>query len=171
MRAGIGLLSLLIAAAIIFYISFGGKNGGYEGTVMKQGAKAHDEAGQIAGKTEDNVPIADTIKLEEHDVGGQFRSVTVVSIIPQTPMDTAYGLKAGDEILRVGDWGVSDNNDFGLAEAKVDQAYQENSPLLVLRNGQQLTLTPNTPMTQMNPKLFGKPGTTIVPGGVAAPGQ
>lgn len=168
MRAGIGLLSLLVVAAIIFYVSFGGKQGGVVGTEMKAGKDAREQASQISGRTEDGTPIEQTIKLKEVDVGGEFRRVSVVSIVPQTPMDTAYGLMAGDEITHVGAWGVRDNNDYELAAAKVYEAYGRNETLTILRNGQEMTLTPNTPMTRDHPNLFGKPGVAVDPNSLPA---
>jgi hypothetical protein len=169
MRVGFGLLSLLLAAAIVFYISFGGKNGGYEGAVLKQGQLAQQQASQISGHTMDDVPIEDTIKLDEVDSGGQFRRLKVISITAQTPMDTAYGLKPNDEITRVGDLGVSDNNDAGLAKALVYEAYSRNQPLVILRNGQEITLTPRTPLTFNHPDLFGAPGATVNPSAPVIP--
>jgi len=168
MRAGIGLLSILIVAAIIFYVSFGGKQGGLVGTEMKAGKDAREQSSQISGRTEDGIPIDQTIVLDEIDVGGEFRRVKVVSIVPKTPMDTAYGLMANDEITHVGGWGVRDNNDYGLAKAKVVEAYGRNETLTILRNGQEMTLTPDTVLTKMHPNLFGKPGITVDPNAVPA---
>jgi hypothetical protein len=165
MRAGIGLLSLLIGVAIIFYLSYGGKNGGYDGAAMKAGKEAREQASQISGRTEDNVPIADTIKLDEvDDSNGQFKRLKVLSITPGTPMDTAYGLKVNDEITRVGDMGVNDNNDAGLAKALVIEAFQRNEPLVVLRNNVETKLTPDSALTHFHPNIFGTPGTTVTPG-------
>jgi hypothetical protein len=176
MRAGIGLLSLLVAAAIIFYISFGGKNGGYEGTVLKEGQTGREEASQIAGRTIDNVPIENTIKLDEVDSGGQFRRLKVLSVDAQTPMDTDYGLKPGDEISRVGDMGVSDNNDPGLAKALVYEAYSRNESLTVQRAGQEITLSPTkSPLSVHQPGMFnfpsqpGSSNSSPVPTGAAIP--
>jgi hypothetical protein len=158
MRAGVGLLSLLIVAAICMYLTFGTKSHpGYDATVMEQGKKAREEANQVSGRTADSVPIMNTFQMEEVDSGGQFKRVKVVSIDPGTPMETVYGLKAGDEITRVGDMGVADNNDYGLAVATIQEAYQRNEPLTVLRNGEHMTLTPtSSPIS----KLLGIPKAT-----------
>jgi hypothetical protein len=169
MRAGIGLLSLLVVAAIIFYVAFGGKQGGYVGTVMKAGKEGQEQSSQISGRTDDGTPIQDTIKLDEVDVGGEFRRLKVISIIPGTPMDTAYGLLPNDEITKVGGMGVRDNNDAGLAKALVYEAYQRNEPLTIMRKDVEMTLTPNTSLTKMHPNLFGKPGATVDPNAVSTP--
>jgi len=151
MRAGIGLLSLLIGVAIILYISIGTKSHpGYDATVLEKGKKASQEASQISGRTADNVPIADTIQLDEVDAGGQFRRLKVLSITPDTPMETMYKLKVGDEITRVGDLGVSDNNDAGLGKALVYDAYRQNQNLVVIRDGQEMTLKPTgSPLSEL----------------------
>jgi C-terminal processing protease CtpA/Prc len=77
-------------------------------------------------------------------------------------METVYGLKAGDEITRVGDMGVADNSSYDLAVSLIQEAYQNNATLTVLRNGEQMTLTPtSSPMS----RLIGvpKPPTPAIP--------
>ena len=163
MRLGFGLLSLLIGVAILFYISFGGEHGGEMGVTLQANKNATEQGNQIAGRSMDGTPIEGTIQLDEVDAGGEFRRLKVLSITPGTPMDTAYGLKPGDEITRVGDLGVRDNNDAGLAKTLVYGAYQNNQPLGILRNGEEMTLTPDSPLTKFHPNLFGKPGAVVNP--------
>jgi hypothetical protein len=159
MRAGIGLLGLLICAAIIFYLSIGTKSHpGIDSTALEQGKKAREEVSQIGGRTEDGTPITDTITMDEVDLSGQFRRLKVTSIMPGTPMETVYGLKVGDEITRADDMGVADNNDAGLGKTLVVSSYQHNKPLVVIRDGQEMTLTPkDSPVS----KLLGK---SLIPG-------
>jgi S1-C subfamily serine protease len=149
------------------YLTFGTKSHpGYDATVMEQGNKAREEANQVSGRTADSVPIANTIHTEEVDSGGQFKRVKVDSIDAGTPMETVYGLKAGDEITRIGDMGVADNNDYGLAVAELDEAYQRNETLTILRNGEQMVLTPSSSPIS---KLLGvtKPPAPAIPQAVA----
>jgi hypothetical protein len=173
MRAGFGLLSILIVAALCMYLTFGTKaHPGYDATVMEKGKVARQEADQISGKTADDVPIKTTFKLEEVDSGGQFKRVKVSSVDPGTPMATVYGLKAGDEITRVGDLGVTDNNDFGMAEANIQEAYQRNETLTIVRNGEQMTLTPtNSPLSKMGFNSITKSVAPAIPQVVTPPGQ
>ncbi len=161
MRYGFGLLSLLIGVAILFYISFGGEHGGEVGVTMQAQKDMTVQGNQIAGRAQDGSPIESTIQLDEVDSGGSFRRLKVVSIMPGTPMDTAYGLKPGDEITRVGGLGIADNNDAGLAKTLVYSAYQDNQPIVILRNDQEITLTPDSPLTHYHPNLFGKPGAVV----------
>ncbi len=115
MRAGIGLLGLLIGAAVIFWISFGPMGGnakhGYEGTVLNEGKKAREQANQISGHDENGVPVSESIKLDEVDVDGHLRRLKVVSVVAGGPFATAYGLQAGDEITEVDGLDVRDNDD------------------------------------------------------------
>ena len=163
MRAGIGLLSILIAAAIIFYISFGGPNGGVEGNALKQGKDMREQGNQIAGRDENGVPASESIKLDAVNNDGHLRRIKVVSVVPGGPFDAAYGLKAGDEITEIGGLGVDMNDDFKLAEAQVFESLQRNQPLTVRRDGQTMTLTPKSALSDFHPELFGKPGATPVP--------
>lgn len=143
MCAGIGLLSILIVAALCFYLTFGTKSHpGYDATVLEQGKTAKQEAAQIAGRTEDAVPIDQTFKMEEVDVNGQFRRLKVVSIVPLSPMENVYKLKVNDEIISADQMGVADNANPDLGKDLVTKSYQDNQPLVVLRDGQQITLNP-----------------------------
>ena len=159
MRAGVGLLSLLIVAALCMYLTFGTKaHPGYDATVLDAGKKARQEASQLSGRTEDSTPISETLQLEEVDSNGQFKRMKVVSIVAQTPMETIYGLKPGDEITRVGDMGVADNNDAGLAKALVYEAYGRNQNIVVLRNGEEMTLKPTgSPISKLRGTPQGAP--------------
>ncbi len=165
MRAGIGLLSLLIGACAIFYFSFGGSHGGYVGTTLDAGKKGREQASQISGHDDGGVPVSESIKLEPVQNDGRLRRLKVVSVVTGGPFDTAYGLKAGDEIAEVGGLGVDMNDDFGLAEARVYEAIQRVEPLTFVRDGQKLTVAPKSALSDLNPQLFGKStGRAAIPG-------
>lgn len=159
MRAGIGLLSILIAAGLIFWLSFGptgnGNKNGYEGKVLEEGRKARDAANQVAGKDADGVPAAESIKLDDVNVDGHLKRIKVVSVVAGGPFDSAYGIKAGDEITEVGGLDVAMNDNGGLAQAMVIEAYARNQPLTVRRGEQKVTLTPKSALTNLHPELFG----------------
>ncbi len=167
MRAGIGLLALLIGACVIFWISFGPMGGnakhGYEGEVLTQGKNAQQQANQVSGHDENGVPVSESIKLEEVDVDGHLRRLKVNSVVAGGPFDTAYKLRAGDEITEIGDMNVRDNDNGDLAKALVYEAYGRNQPLSVQRDGRTVKMTPDSPLTQFHPEMFGKPGATAVP--------
>ncbi len=170
MRAGIGLLSILIAVAIILVVAFWQPHGqGYIPAVLSAGSTAQSQAQQLSSQDANGMRVEDSIALEESDAGGQLHGLTIKAIIPTGPMATAYGLLKGDEIVQVGQMRVRDmNNDAELAKSLVYESYMRNEPLVVLRNGQELTISPDTAMTAAHPNLFTAPGTTVTG---AAPGQ
>jgi hypothetical protein len=161
MRAGIGLVSILVVMAIILMVAFSGPHGGYVPTVINAGNTGKQQAGQIAGRDDNGTPVGDTIALEEHDsTDGHLRGLTVKTVLPTSPMVTSYGLMAGDEITEIGGLSVRDE-DFELAKDQVYESYMRNQSLVILRNGQQLTINPDSALTTAHPELFGKPGTTV----------
>jgi hypothetical protein len=160
MRAGIGLVSILVVVAIILIVAFGG-NHAYVPTVINAGNSGQQQAGQIAGRDDNGTPVGDTIALEEHDSNdGHLRGLTVKTVLPTSPFVTSYGLQQGDEITEIGGLSVKDQ-DFELSKDLVYEAYGKNQSLTVLRAGQQLTINPDTALTTAHPNLFAKPGTTV----------
>jgi hypothetical protein len=150
MRAGIGLLSILVVAAIIFYISFGGKNGGYEGQVLKQGKTAGDEAAQISGQEHPE----DSLSFDDDMAGNEFRGLKVTAVTPGGVMDKAYGIKAGDLIVQANQLDLR-GSDGGMARAMVTEGFSRNQNLVVKRGDLELTLKPvGTALTKDRPDLF-----------------
>jgi hypothetical protein len=174
MRFGFGLISLLLAAGIIFYLSFGyGKHGGYEGEALYQGKVLGSQAQQLNGKDENNISAQDSIVLEDVMAGSELRGEKVVSLIPGGPMATAYGLEPGDQVIQAEQMDLR-GSDGSLAKTLVVESYSKNQPLVVLRNGQELTLNPvNTPLTENHLNDFSKIGANqtnlIIPQGQSIP--
>src|SRR5581483_9729745 len=134
MRAGIGLLAILIAVAIILMVSFSGPGGGYVTTVVSKGQVAQSQAQQLSGRDDNGMTAAQSIRLEENASNGRLNSLTVKAIVPTGPMAVTYGLVPGDEIVEVGQLRVRDmNNDGELARALTYESYQRNQPLVVIR--------------------------------------
>ncbi len=152
MRAGIGLLALLIAAGIIFYLSFGGKNGGYEGQVLNQGRTAGEEAAQFSGQEhpEDSITLADDM------VGNELRGLKVTGVTPGGIMDKTYGILIGDIIIQANQMDVR-GSDSAMAKAMVAEGFSRNQDLVVKRDQQELTLRPkDTALSKARPDLFPK---------------
>jgi hypothetical protein len=150
MRAGIGLLTILIAVAVIFYLSFGGKNGGYEGQVLNQGRTAESQASQFSGN---NHP-EDSIVMDEEMSGNELRGLKVTTLTPAGIMESAYGLKVGDIIIQANQLDLR-GSDAGLAKSLVIEGYDRNQPLIVRRDDKELTLAPtNTALSKTRPDLF-----------------
>ena len=164
MRAGIGLLSILIVAAVIFYAEFGGSNGGSAGSALKADKTMRQETAQISGHDENGVPVSESIKVEPVENDGHLRRLKIVSVVPGGPFDAAFGLRANDEVSEIGGLGVDMNDDFKLAEAQLFESIQRSQSLTVVRAGQKLTIEPKTALSNLHPEMFGKS-----PGGVTIP--
>jgi hypothetical protein len=158
MRAGIGILSILIVIGIIMFVSFSGPGGGYVPTVIQAGNVANSQASQMAGKDQNDVRAQDSIALDADMPGSKLHGLIVKNILPGGPMETVYGLVKGDEITGTSELSFKGDTDAELDKTLVYSAYQENKPLIVLRNGQELTLNPNSPLTAAHPNLFAAPG-------------
>jgi S1-C subfamily serine protease len=135
MRYAFGLVSLLVTLLIVMFLF---KN--IEYPELKAGQTATDQAQQISGRDENGVPAMYSFKSEEFDRGTHFAGITIDSVVAGGPMDTYYGLKAGDIVLKVGDMDVTTYGDYGTANAFLQEAFQNTQSLLVDRGGVQLTL-------------------------------
>jgi hypothetical protein len=154
--AGIGLLSLLVVAAIIFIVM-----SMYLPPTLKAGKQGQDESQQISGHAASGRPAMDTIKLDEVDVGGSFRRVKVTALDTDSPYLINYHLQVGDEITEVGGLDVRALGDYGSAVAQVQEAYQNMKPISFQRGGTPYVSTPDGPLTQTG--LFAPAGVTSQP--------
>lgn len=147
--AGIGLLSLLVVAAIVMFAMFSGPGGGYVPTVMTKGKQGQDEARQIGGHADSGRPVSETAKFKEvDDGGGSFRRVQVVSLDQDSPFLNNYHMQVGDEITEVGGLDVRALGDYGSAWGQIVQAYQEMKPITFQRNGVTYDSKPDGPLMQ-----------------------
>src|ERR1019366_812308 len=152
MRAGIGIISILIAIAIILMVAFSGPGGGYVPTVTKAGNVANSEAAQLSGKDENGVRAQDSIALEADMPGSKLRGLIVKNILPGGPMQTVYSLVKGDEITGTAQLSFRGDTDAELDKDLVFEAYGKNQPLVILRNGRELTLNPDSALTTAQSK-------------------
>lgn len=137
MRMGIGLVSILVVLAITL-IWF--KN--TQVPVMETGQKAKEEAKQLSGRGPDQMPASQSVKLEPQMKNNQIESLLVTDVTPGGALDQYFGLKKGDVIVRVGEFDIRGNPYNEDAEVMVFEAAQKNSPIVVLRDGQRVTLDP-----------------------------
>ena len=135
MRYAFGLVGLLVTVALIVWLMSIST-----GPTLRKGSQAKQQASQIAGRTEDGRPIGDTIKLEPQLRDGRLESIQVKSIEAGGAMQQYYGLQIGDEIIQVGSLDMETLSDPGMAIASIQEGPQRQSELIVLRNGQRLTL-------------------------------
>jgi len=144
MRMAFGLVSVLVTVGIIILIMsmMLDKQGGSIST----GIEARKQAQQIAGVGKDGEAATQSAEFEPGTSGGKLRKLTVTKVVPGGAYDTYFGLQVGDEVVEIEQAGnmntVNDagNGDAGLAESLVSDAYARSQHIIVVRNGQRLTL-------------------------------
>jgi hypothetical protein len=146
MRAGLGLAGLLIVIGVIVWIMHSAILPHTEATLAAK-KKAEDTINPIAGYSRDgSMKFSDSLTLETETKGGKIAAIDVTNIVAGGPADTDFGLKEGDAIIEIGPLAVKDQiNSDGEAKDMVQDAYQRSQPLVVMRDGQKLTLTPHAP--------------------------
>jgi hypothetical protein len=103
---------------------------------------------QLAGNSRDGeIKFADSVELETETAGGKISAIDVTKVTAGGPAETYFGLKEGDaivEILPLGPVKGQINSDED-AKAFVQEAYQRQQQLVVMREGNRLTLPQNRP--------------------------
>ncbi|HEX3357527.1 MAG TPA: PDZ domain-containing protein [Tepidisphaeraceae bacterium] len=147
MRAGFGLVGLLITIGVIVWIMHKSTLP-YTQEVLKKGDEARQQVNPIAGYSADgSMKFSDSLVVDTETSGGKISAIDVTKVVPGGPADTAYGLKEGDAILEIGPLSVKDNiqsSDDAMGQL-VQFGYERSAPLKIIRDGNQMTLTPNAP--------------------------
>lgn len=136
MRAMFGLVSLLVTVGVIIWLF-----SMFSIPTAREGRKAQDQARQISGRGEDGQSAIDSFKVEPELRGNRLQALNVTDVTPGGAL-AGYGLQRGDQIVQINGTKVGDlsNNDAELAKAQVHDAFRGAQPIVVLRNGQQITL-------------------------------
>jgi hypothetical protein len=137
MRMAFGLVSVLVVLGIVL-IWF--KN--TQIPVIEKGQETRKEAQQISGRGPDEKPASESVKLDTRMKNGQIESLLVTDVTPGGAMEQYFGLQKGDEIVKVGEFDVRGHPLGDGVNTAVFEAAQRQQPLVVLRNGQRVTLTP-----------------------------
>jgi hypothetical protein len=144
MRMAFGLVSVLVTVGIIILVMsmmLDRQTGS-----IPAGIEARKQAQQIAGVGRDGEAATQSAFFEEDSTGGKLRKLTVTKVVPGGAYDTYFGLQVGDEVIEIEQSGnltsVNDagNGDAELAKALVSDAYARSQHIVVMRNGQRLTL-------------------------------
>jgi hypothetical protein len=154
MRAGLGLVSILVAIGLIAWMM--GK--GFGTSALTDPGVKHQTANaeQFAGYGRDGeMRFSASLTLDPQTKNGKTTSVLVTSVATGGPAETVFGLKKDDAITEIGplpvDQIVQSDSD---AMAFVQDAYQKMQTLTVIRNGQKITLSAaeahNKPNTAAN---------------------
>jgi hypothetical protein len=154
---GFGLVGLLITVAIM------AKLWSDDIPVTIQADKqAQQQVEQIAGVTPDGSRVEDTYDLKpQMRPDGRLGALIVTRLAPNSPLAAYFGLQLNDQIVSAGYSGVlfnvTDVPDTETAELNVRDAYARSGQLIVMRNGQKLTLPaphaqPQAPQAQAQPQ-------------------
>ena len=94
MRAGIGLIGVLLAVGLMVYLFSES-----ELPKVRQGEQMKEQARQISGVGQDSVPATESFQTTGQMKGSRLAALQVTAVTPGGAMDTYYGLKPGDEII------------------------------------------------------------------------
>jgi C-terminal processing protease CtpA/Prc len=142
MRAGLGLVGLLICIGVVVWI-MGKSELPHTQAVLAAKKKAEDTMNPIAGYSRDgSMKFSDSLQIEPETKGGKISAIDVTSVVAGGPAATEYGLKENDVIVEIGPLSVKDQiNSAGEARDMIQDAYQRNQPLVILRDGNKMTLS------------------------------
>jgi hypothetical protein len=138
MKAGFGLVALLIVMAIIFTLWTK-----HTATVVEQSKPAVQQAQQWAGQDDTGMKAKDSIVLDPVEQNGKLRYVLVDEITAGGPMEKYFGLKRNDSVIKVIRRGTPfEVKEMDANEAKelIVGAYSEQGKLVILRGGEQIEL-------------------------------
>jgi hypothetical protein len=149
MRAAFGLVGILITIGVIVWIMSAVELPSAQQAVNVQ-KQVTPQVQQIAGSGVTpgggSMRFNESMKCELQTSGGQSSSILVTEVDPVGPAARYYTLKRGDSIVEVGQLGpVRGSSTITSSEDAlifVMDAYQHQQPLVVIRDGQKLTLPP-----------------------------
>ena len=155
MRVALGLGALLVCIGVIVWIMS-------EVTLpaTKQALDVRKEVTpkveQVAGHSSDGTRAVDTIKVDAENKGGKMQALLVTDITAGGVMEKYFGLKVGDSIMEIAPQGgafqaVKEMDSPSEAKDMLTSAYQNSQQIIVMREGQKLTLPAAPPAA--------KPGT------------
>ena len=144
MRMAFGLVSLLVTLGIIVLVMsmMLDKQTGSIPVALR----AREEAKQIAGVGQDGEAATRSAYFEQGSSGGKFNKLIVRHVVRGGAYDTYFGLKLGDEVVEIEQSGsmmkLNDisNGDPDLARALISDAYARQQHIIVIRNGERVTL-------------------------------
>jgi len=140
--AGFGLLAFLIAMAITMWMW-----GTYHKEVAHYGVRATKEAQQIAGQDEHGRLAINSLTLAPKVQNGKLKYVLVDTINPTGAYAKWFHLQQNDAIIGVGPIDLRDPSmgiDEEYARALIQEAYQKKQELIVMREGQKISLPEGT---------------------------
>ena len=140
MKAAFGLVSLLVVCAIVFYVWTNSAK-----QTIDSSKPAREQAEKFSGRDSEGRPLQETMQLSPFAPNGKLQYIFVDKLDPENPMAKEYGLKVDDSIIEVGPQGVRDPGmDGQMMKALVLEARTRQWDIVVLRNGEKVTLKPDS---------------------------
>ena len=153
MRAGLGLVGLLISVFILVYIW--SENAAVVTTASKQ---ATADAQQFSGRDEEGVPVKESIKFEAFlNANGTVKSIFVADVTPGGAMEKFYKLKRGDLILSAGQMDLRGQDEDMATALIIQEGYQKKGELRVQRGYQEILLPSGQVLREATPVAAQQP--------------
>jgi len=137
--AGFGLLAFLISIAITMWMW-----GTYHKEVAHYGLEAQKQAQQFAGYDDNGRVASKSLSLVPEVQNGKLKYILVDSIDPQGAYAKWFHLQTNDAIIAVGPTGDVRDQDAEMATALIQEAYQWQWNLTVMRGGKKIVLPEGT---------------------------
>jgi hypothetical protein len=153
--AGIGLIGILLAGGIIFYLTWGGPgNPGYVRPALETKRDTEVLTNAISGRDAQGQAVTDSITYEATGKGILIQTVT-----PGGALDVKFGLKPGDVIVELGPLAVDQfANSDDAARDFMQAQYARPDSWVVIRNGKKIRLPEDRNIDAAVPA----PGTAVV---------
>lgn len=167
MRAGFGLVGILMTIGVIVWL-WSSIVLPHDKAAIDAGRQATTQLNQIAGNSADGTMRFDqSLDFDLTRKGGRINDLIVLDVKPGGPAETFYGLRKNDFILELGPLAIRDQiNSKDEARDFLMDAYQRSQPIVIVRNGQKITLplsgrpapasTPQQQLEQIQKSIGGK---------------
>ena len=145
MRMAFGIAGLLVTIGVMVWIMSAITLPSAKQALDAQ-RKVTPQVQQMAGRGADGRPASESIKLREDSSNGRINGFIVTQIQVEGPLEKFYGLKHGDSIIEIGPQTAREVGSVASAKDFLTDAYQHQQQIVVMRDGQKVTLPVVTPM-------------------------
>jgi len=135
--AGVGLISILLAAGLIFYMTWGGPgNPGYVRPALEAKRDTEKMANAISGRDEKGQAVTDSITYE-----ATAKGILIKTVVPGGALDVKFGLNPGDLITELGPLTVDQfSGSDATARDYMQAQYARPDSWTIRRGNQRLSL-------------------------------
>lgn len=165
MRAAFGLVGLLVVVGVIVWL-LGSKGGMLDKAQadIKAGENAKSQINVLAGNSADGqMKFSESVTIDLATSGAKTQGLLVTSVNGAGPAHTYYGLQKGDVVIDLGQMGKVAGQTWSADEALVwlDDAYRKQQQIVVVRNGQTITLPQSASPAAPTPANRSKSGNPL----------